>query len=65
MIFLLIFSITWIFGYAFINQSPHNVLYGYLFAIFNLFEGVYILMFVCVQHDKVRQKIISATLADF
>lgn len=51
--FLLVFSITWIFGYAFINRSPHNTLYGYLYAIFNFVTGLYILLFVCVQHDKV------------
>lgn len=52
-IFLLIFSITWIFGYAFINRSNHSTLYGYLFAVFNLLMGVFVLLFVCVQHDKV------------
>lgn len=29
------------------------MLYGYLFALFNLLEGIYVLLFVCVQHDKV------------
>lgn len=33
------------------------MLYGYLFGLFNLLEGIYILLFVCVQHDKVSSQI--------
>lgn len=33
------------------------MLYGYLFGLFNLLEGIYILLFVCVQHDKVIVKL--------
>lgn len=64
-IFLLIFSITWIFGYAFINRSPHTVLYGYLFALFNLLEGIYVLLFVCVQHDKVSGNVFYILTSNF
>ncbi|XP_074155967.1 adhesion G-protein coupled receptor G2 isoform X4 [Sminthopsis crassicaudata] len=47
-------GITW--GFAFFAWGPVNLLFMYLFAIFNTLQGFFIFIFYCVAKENVRKQ---------
>ncbi|KAI4554175.1 hypothetical protein MJG53_019474 [Ovis ammon polii x Ovis aries] len=47
-------GITW--GFAFFAWGPVNVIFMYLFAIFNTLQGFFIFVFYCVAKENVRKQ---------
>ncbi|RXM98270.1 Adhesion G protein-coupled receptor L2, partial [Acipenser ruthenus] len=47
-------GLTWSFGLLYINES--TVVMAYLFTIFNAFQGMFLLLFLCILQKKVRKE---------
>ncbi|XP_016002466.2 adhesion G-protein coupled receptor G2 isoform X3 [Rousettus aegyptiacus] len=47
-------GITW--GFAFFAWGPVNIIFMYLFAIFNTLQGFFIFIFYCVAKENVRKQ---------
>lgn len=45
-------GITWIFGFLYIGNLE-TVIFAYVFTFLNSFQGVFILVLVCLRNDKV------------
>ncbi|XP_025831335.1 latrophilin Cirl-like isoform X3 [Agrilus planipennis] len=53
-ILVFLVSLTWVFGFLYLNRD--SIIITYLFASLNSLQGIFILLFHCIQNEKVRKE---------